>query len=751
MTPIDGEHSVSATAGFGYASGTSAPPRPEFQGWEEEAENLARRASEKTAQALHELASRLGYISSQNQDSPAPKLPHSSYIDINTPYCDGALLLQKSKADVSNVITQQSIEQDYVCNYCYLEISDFRSCSLNYTKKDWALLASCHVQACKSAKDRRAAYRCFACLWCGHSEIQSSAATFQDHLDACQFMKVHQQRDQDSHKASKKQSSPVSRLQQNFSSRPSLPSDSPHISRSSHTREYQSTPPHDKRDAVHASNRNRATAVPVSADEALPIIPRKPFRTRTTGERGTGNENDLTSFPGGFSSTDSPAATIASTSQRPDNGPSYTSVLTHPDTGGWSTDRAGISQPPDNLSLNLPAPILAHPRTSRPANQTSISRHPDSSATRVPHPQRITHPSPVNQTSITQHSDDLPSPISPLTSYPTNQTSTSQHPDYPQRKAHSSPTNQTSTTQHSDNPPSSILAPISPHTSYSTNQTSMPQQSDSSATRVLHPQHTSPPNETSITQHPDKPILAPIYPSTTHPTNVLGISQYPDGLLSAASVPWSPHTRRPSTENGENISRYSDNLFSATSGPSPYTNGPRKNGASISQSSPPYTSLTSPTYQYHTDNLPPSTAVQSYSYTSGHSAHRASSNQRDDPTTIGTRGQLRKDPRRDSRRTVSLDDTEQSPTTMPGTMSGVGSFGIHQLQEMGVLRADAEKLLRKTGGNVNEAAALAFSTGDDSPPLGGTHPHPRYRRTPSNPVNNEPRRNRGWNPIKKIF
>ena len=86
---------------------------------------------------------------------------------------------------------------------------------------------------------------------------------------------------------------------------------------------------------------------------------------------------------------------------------------------------------------------------------------------------------------------------------------------------------------------------------------------------------------------------------------------------------------------------------------------------------------------------------------------------------------------------------------MPGTMSGVGSFGIRQLQEMGVLRAEAERLLRKTGGNVNEAAALAFSTGDDSPPLGSTHPRPRYGRTPSNPVNNEPRRNRGW--IKKMF
>jgi len=59
---------------------------------------------------------------------------------------------------------------------------------------------------------------------------------------------------------------------------------------------------------------------------------------------------------------------------------------------------------------------------------------------------------------------------------------------------------------------------------------------------------------------------------------------------------------------------------------------------------------------------------------------------------------------------------------MPATMSGAYSFdadadadvvvedtNIRQLQELGISPAYAESLLRMTGGDVNEAAALAFS------------------------------------------
>src|ERR1700722_7087533 len=62
---------------------------------------------------------------------------------------------------------------------------------------------------------------------------------------------------------------------------------------------------------------------------------------------------------------------------------------------------------------------------------------------------------------------------------------------------------------------------------------------------------------------------------------------------------------------------------------------------------------------------------------------------------------------------------------------------ICQLQELGISPAYAESLLRMTRGDINEAAALAFSdwtagaaaaVGDDSPPLSYAHPHPPVKR-----------------------
>jgi hypothetical protein len=90
------------------------------------------------------------------------------------------------------------------------------------------------------------------------------------------------------------------------------------------------------------------------------------------------------------------------------------------------------------------------------------------------------------------------------------------------------------------------------------------------------------------------------------------------------------------------------------------------------------------------------------------------------------------------------------PATMPATMSRAYSFGPDPdpdvvLQELGISPAYAEGPLHMTGGDVNEAAALAFSdwtadaaaaAGDDSPPLSYTHPHPHP------PQSNEPRRSR---------
>ena len=394
----------------------AALPHSEFEGWEVEAQDLARRASHKTIQALHRLATRLGYITpSPNRDPLVSKLPHIAYVDAVIPYCNGAILLQKSKADIYSVIKKQGSEQDYICQYCFLEISDFRSCSRNYAEEDWRLLASCHVQACKSWEDRRAAYRCFACFWCGHNEIEQSAATIRNHLDTCKLMKVSKELDKDSHGAKKKQSPPLSELQQS-TSQPRLPSrtlawdssaplDTNHVSRASYTTEHRSTPQHDTWEGVQAPNGNSSATGPrshpgrvpsrISGDRTVPPVPplqkSMPFHMRTTGERKSrDNEGPVA---GGFPSTDSPAEISASISQRADRLPSSMPGPAPPHKTHHSpANRAVLPQSPGDLPPYMQGP-------SSPAHRASISQYPSPP---------YTSESPTNRENISQYPNNLP-------------------------------------------------------------------------------------------------------------------------------------------------------------------------------------------------------------------------------------------------------------------------------------------------------------------------------------------------------
>lgn len=51
-------------------------------------------------------------------------------------------------------------------------------------------MVSCHVQACASLKDRRAAYSCYACSESGHRSTETLAAGMRNHLQSCDLIKV---------------------------------------------------------------------------------------------------------------------------------------------------------------------------------------------------------------------------------------------------------------------------------------------------------------------------------------------------------------------------------------------------------------------------------------------------------------------------------------------------------------------------------------------------------------------------------
>ncbi|KAH0834444.1 hypothetical protein AYO21_11202 [Fonsecaea monophora] len=110
----------------------------------------------------------------------------SSPVDIT--YCEGARLLQDSQADLEAILVQRP-NGNLTCKHCYLVIADTDNLGSISTDKDWPLVVSCHVQACASLHDRRAAYSCYACLERGKTSIETSAAALKTHLQSCDLIK----------------------------------------------------------------------------------------------------------------------------------------------------------------------------------------------------------------------------------------------------------------------------------------------------------------------------------------------------------------------------------------------------------------------------------------------------------------------------------------------------------------------------------------------------------------------------------
>jgi hypothetical protein len=159
---------------------------PNTESWEQEARKSTLAALHKTIEALEDMGVRMGYPA---PDHYSTDLIHSAEDDHQIPYCKGALLIQCSGANFSNIVLQQSAEPYHTCKFCYLEISDFQVKALKYTSDDWTSIAGCHILASPSFKDRRAAYRCFGCSSRGLGEVRVSAAGMRQHLDSCSSFK----------------------------------------------------------------------------------------------------------------------------------------------------------------------------------------------------------------------------------------------------------------------------------------------------------------------------------------------------------------------------------------------------------------------------------------------------------------------------------------------------------------------------------------------------------------------------------
>jgi hypothetical protein len=353
-------------------------PNPESNDWGEEADDVARSASEKTVTALQNLASRLGYMPPPNRDPLVSKLPRSSFGAEDVVYCKSALLLQESRADLYSVLKKQSSEQHFICKHCYLEISDFQSNASNYAAEDWSLLASCHVLACSSLKDRRAAYRCFACFAHGYNAIEPSAAAIREHLDVCEFRKIwDKQEKRKLREARTYHSPPVEESEQtaypppfssDTSARDSASLYTQHSSQPSDTTKLVANPQPDARDGFYVPHQNMpaiprrpgpAGPSPVSAHRTAapgsPLPNATPFRAAATVERREENDDDsgtrdFTNLPGSFPSAEALAATTPRTPRRPNvHQPSTPTPLTNHTGPASIADRASISGHPEDI------------------------------------------------------------------------------------------------------------------------------------------------------------------------------------------------------------------------------------------------------------------------------------------------------------------------------------------------------------------------------------------------------------------
>lgn len=106
-------------------------------------------------------------------------------LDRSLKLCDAALLFQQSKA----VDTTPAAGEFIICNHCHLEVANYPTKRLSKQGKAvessnmW--LAS-HLVACKSFSERRAFYRCLACLF-----ERREVANFESARDLERHLRVH--------------------------------------------------------------------------------------------------------------------------------------------------------------------------------------------------------------------------------------------------------------------------------------------------------------------------------------------------------------------------------------------------------------------------------------------------------------------------------------------------------------------------------------------------------------------------------
>lgn len=396
-----------APANFRSTPGDFAAPNTESKNWREEADGLVRSASDKTLKALQDLAARLGYVPSTNRDPLVSKLPRSSFGAGDVAYCKSALLLQESKAGIYSVLKRQNSDQHFICTHCYLEISDFQSNASNYEAEDWSLLASCHVLACSSLKDRRAAYRCFACFARGHDVIEPSAAAIRAHLDACEFRKIRNVQGKTLGKARAYQPSAVEESEQTTYP-PLLPSGTPardtstslytqHASRPSDTTKPAASPQPNERDGVYLPNQNMPAIPrrpappapsPVSRDRSEPLAPSlpksTPSHTATTTERRGRNDDDsrardFTSLSSSPLPAVSPAANTPRTPRQAiSRQPPTPAPMTNPTSPASIANRASISggNPEDLTNRGRPQSSWGHQHTASNPSASTVGSLP---------------------------------------------------------------------------------------------------------------------------------------------------------------------------------------------------------------------------------------------------------------------------------------------------------------------------------------------------------------------------------------
>ncbi|EXJ75300.1 uncharacterized protein A1O5_01996 [Cladophialophora psammophila CBS 110553] len=196
-------------------------------------------------------------------------------------YCEGARLLQDSRADIDSILIHRP-NGNLTCKHCYLVIADADSFSAVSLDKDWPLVVSCHVQACASLHDRRAAYSCYACLERGKTSLETSAAALKSHVQSCELIKdIHQ---------SRKPYQPQESIREGYVPAPTVPARPKRSSRPAPAME--ATPlkqsSRDVETAQSSSSRRPLPSNPFRPGQtAPPVVPNSPVTPKQTHSPGT--------------------------------------------------------------------------------------------------------------------------------------------------------------------------------------------------------------------------------------------------------------------------------------------------------------------------------------------------------------------------------------------------------------------------------------------------------------------------------